>query len=127
MATPLENLDIRLADGVVLADVRGEVDLSNAPSVKQRLLRAVPNTALALVLDLSRTDYLDSSGVALIFELAERLGARGQKLQLVVPDVSVIKRVLVLTEVEQVAPMFASADEALLAAGLRPEAAGGTP
>ena len=51
------------------------------------------------MLDLSETDYLDSSGVRLIFELAERLGSRGQKLELVVPDDSVIKRVLVLTEV----------------------------
>lgn len=125
MATPLEDLQIQLADDVVLARVRGEVDLSNAPSVRERLLRAVPNTALALVLDLSRTDYLDSSGVALIFELAERLGARGQKLELVVPEESVIKRVLVLTAVEQVAPMFASEEDALEAAGLRPEAAGG--
>ena len=113
MATPLEELEIRLVGGVVLACVRGEVDLSNAPSVRERLLQGVPNTASGLVLDLSGTDYLDSSGVGLIFELSERLGARGQKLALVVPDDSVIKRVLVLTEIEQVVPMFASVDAAL--------------
>ena len=115
MATPLEELEIRLVGGVVLACVRGEVDLSNAPSVRERLLGAVPNTAAALVLDLSGTDYLDSSGVGLIFELAERLGGRGQKLELVVPDDSAIKRVLVLTEVEQVAPISVSVDAALQA------------
>jgi anti-sigma B factor antagonist len=113
MATPLEELDIQVVQDVVLAYVRGEVDLSNAPSVRERLLHGVPNTASGLVLDLSGTDYLDSSGVALIFELSERLGTRGQKLALVVPDDSVIKRVLVLTDIEQVAPMFVSVDAAL--------------
>ena len=89
------------------------MDLSNAPSVKEQLLEAVPNTATALVLDLSGTDYLDSSGVRLIFELAERLRSRGQKLELVVPDDSFIKRVLVLTEVERVVPISTSVDAAL--------------
>jgi anti-sigma B factor antagonist len=117
MATPLEELEIRLVRDVVLASMRGEVDLSNAPSVRQRLLAAIPNAAAALVLDLSGTDYLDSSGLALIFELSERLAARGQRIALVVPEGSVIKRVLVLTGVEHVAPMLPSVEAALRAAG----------
>ncbi len=110
---PLEELGFeRLGDDVV-ARVKGEVDLSNALSVKARLLDAVPNTASVLVLDFSDTEYLDSSGVRLIFELAERLGNRGQRLELVVPDDSVIKRILVLTEVHQVVPISASVDGVL--------------
>ena len=110
MAAPIEELEIAPRGDVVLAHVRGEVDLSNAPSVRERLLAAVPNTASALVLDLSATQYLDSSGIRLIFELVERLASRGQKLELVVPDDSLVKRVLVLTEVQQVVPIFASLD-----------------
>jgi anti-anti-sigma factor len=113
MATPLEELEIQHVGDAVLACVRGEVDLSNAPSVRERLLEAVPNSAAALVLDLSGADYLDSSGIGLIFELAERLGGRGLKLALVVPEESVIRRVLLLTEVEQVAPMSESVEAAL--------------
>jgi anti-anti-sigma factor len=110
---PLEELGFEpLGDGV-LARVSGEVDLSNASSVQERLLAAVPNTASALVLDLSETEYLDSSGIRLIFELAQRLGRRAQKLELVVPNDSLVKRVLVLTEVHQVVPMSSSL-EALL-------------
>jgi anti-anti-sigma factor len=102
---PLEELAFEPLDDVLLAQVKGEVDLSNAQSVRERLLDAVPNTASALVLDLSETEYLDSSGVRLIFELAQRLASRGQKLELVIPDNSMVKRVLVLTEVHQVVPM----------------------
>jgi anti-anti-sigma factor len=110
MAAPLEELEIAPRGDVMVAQVRGEVDLSNAPSVRERLLSAVPNSASALVLDLSGTQYLDSSGVRLIFELSERLASRGQRLELVVPDDSLVKRVLVLTEVQQVVPISASLD-----------------
>jgi anti-anti-sigma factor len=107
---PLEELGFEPLGDVILAHLRGEVDLSNAPSVKRELIDAVPNTASALILDLSETKHLDSSGVQLIFELAERLGSRGQKLDLVVPEDSIVRRILVLTEVHQVMPLFASLD-----------------
>jgi anti-anti-sigma factor len=114
---PLERLGFEPLGDVVLARLGGQVDLSNAPSVQERILGAVPNTACALVLDLSETEYLDSSGVRLIFLLAERLGSRGQRLELVVPDDSAVRRVLVLTEVHQVVPMSASVAAALQDSG----------
>lgn len=106
-----EELSFEPLGDAVLARLSGEVDLSNARSVKERLFDAVPNTASGLVLDLSATDHLDSSGVRLIFELGERLGNRRQKLELVVPDESNIRRVLRLTGVHHVVPMFVSIEE----------------
>jgi anti-anti-sigma factor len=105
-----EELRFDLLGDAILARLSGEVDLANARSVKERLLDAVPNTASGLVLDLSATRHLDSSGVRLIFELAERLENRRQKLEIVVPDESNIRRVLLLTEVDSVVPMFTSVD-----------------
>jgi anti-anti-sigma factor len=109
----LERLELSRRGSVVVAQVSGEVDLSNAASVTERLIASMPNTATALVLDLSGTDYLDSSGVRLIFELAQRLRNRRQELHLVVPADSNIRRVLMLTEVERVVPMAASVDAAV--------------
>lgn len=105
-----DELDFEFLGEAILARLRGEVDLANARSVKERLLEAVPNTASGLVLDLSATHHLDSSGVRLIFELAERLDNRRQKLEIVVPAESNIRRVLLLTEVDSVVPMFTSVD-----------------
>jgi anti-anti-sigma factor len=110
---PLEEITFELHGDTVIARLRGEVDLSNEASVKERLIGSVPNTAAALVLDLSETDYLDSSGVRLIFELAHRLRSRGQKLDLVVPSESVINRLLAVTEMERVVPMSSSVDALL--------------
>jgi anti-anti-sigma factor len=110
---PLEEIVFELHGDTVVARLRGEVDLSNEASVKERLFGSVPNSAGALVLDLTETDYLDSSGVRLIFELAHRLEARGQKLDLVVREDSAINRLLVLTEMERVVPMSNSVDALL--------------
>jgi stage II sporulation protein AA (anti-sigma F factor antagonist) len=107
---PAEELEFAPLGDAVLAHLRGEVDLANARSVKERLLEAVPNTATGLVLDLTATHHLDSSGVRVLFELAERLENRRQKLEIVVPDDAPVKRVLLLTELERVVPLFSSLD-----------------
>jgi anti-anti-sigma factor len=106
-----EQLDFQWLGDALVARLRGEVDLSNAHFVKEQLLQEVPNTASALVLDLSGTTHLDSSGVRLIFELADRLGSRRQRLELVVPDDARIRRVLLLTEVDQVVPISTSVEQ----------------
>ncbi|HEX4717991.1 MAG TPA: STAS domain-containing protein, partial [Thermoleophilaceae bacterium] len=59
-----------------------------------RLKEAVPNSAIGLVLDLSETSYLDSSGVHLIFDLASALRRRQQILHLVVPPDTFVADVL---------------------------------
>jgi anti-anti-sigma factor len=109
----LEHLEIDQAETAVVARLAGEVDLSNAGSITDQLLDAMDNAATRLVLDLSGTDYLDSSGVRMIFELAHRLRTRRQELRIVVPDDSNVKRVLVLTEVERMVPMATSVEDAV--------------
>jgi anti-sigma B factor antagonist len=111
--TALEQVELEQRGDAVVAHVSGEVDLSNAASVTDRLIEATPNSSAVLVLDLSGTRYLDSSGVRMLFELAHRLRNRGQKLELVVPDDSNVKRVLLMTEVERVVPMSSSLDDAV--------------
>jgi len=70
---------------VVIARLTGELDLSNTANIGGALAERVPNGALALILDLTDLEYLDSAGIHLIYELRERLRARGQALQLVIP------------------------------------------
>ena len=70
---------------MVIARLTGEVDLSNANSIEIAVAEATPNHALALILDVSAVDYLDSAGIHLIYRLREKLRARGQGLRLVIP------------------------------------------
>jgi anti-anti-sigma factor len=108
----LARLDVS-GDDVVIARLSGEVDLSNATDVGDQLSTSVPNTALGLVLDLTATTYLDSSGVHLVFDLAERLRTRQQQLRIVVPAGAPIRRVLRIVELGDTVPVLASVEEAV--------------
>jgi anti-anti-sigma factor len=100
-----ESLDIRIEDRVVIARLMGEIDLANARAIGSLVAGAVPNDAAGVVFDLSDTTYLDSSGVHLVFDLAERLSGRQQRLALAVPDGSRIRRVLDLVNVSATVPL----------------------
>ena len=111
------NADAEIAverrEHTMVVRVAGEVDMSNAALVGDELTRSVPNDVHGVVIDLSATRYLDSAAIELIFELARRLARRRQRLSVVVPDASPLRRVLTLTDVASVAAMHSSLEQAL--------------
>ena len=76
-----------------LARLSGELDLAQAHALRDRLLAAVENQDLGLVIDLSDATYVDSAGVNLLFELAERL-APPAAFAVVIPEGGIVERVL---------------------------------
>ena len=99
------NVTIGVEDGVVVAGLSGEIDLSNAAEITDALLRGVPNEALGLVIDLSEVSYLDSAGVRMLAELDHRLGWRAQVLRIVASEASRSRRVLEIAGLERVLSM----------------------
>jgi anti-sigma B factor antagonist len=77
------DMDISVQDTMVIARLTGEIDLSNAFGLEEAITSSTPNQALAVVLDLSALDYIDSAGIQLIYQLREQLDVRGQELKLV--------------------------------------------
>ncbi len=110
--TELANLAVASANGVVVATLSGEIDLSNATEITDALLGGVPNEALGLVIDLSNVSYLDSAGVRMLAELDHRLGWRAQSLRVVAPETSRSRRVLVIAGLERVLSLETSVDAA---------------
>jgi anti-anti-sigma factor len=106
------NVTIGVEDGVVVAGLSGEIDLSNAAEITGALLRGVPNEALGLVIDLSEVSYLDSAGVRMLAELDHRLGWRAQVLRVVAPEASRSRRVLEIAGLERVLSIDISVDAA---------------
>ena len=96
------NVTIAADDGVVVASLSGEIDLSNAAEITDALLGGVPNEALGLVIDLSEVSYIDSAGVRMLAELDHRLGWRAQALRVVAPEESRSRRVLEIAGLERV-------------------------
>ena len=84
------DLQVGTANGVLVARLEGEIDLANVDIVRTALVRAVSNEVLGVILDLSRTVYIDSAGISLVFHLRRPLRIRlpRQQLRLVVPPAS---------------------------------------
>lgn len=99
----------------VVATIAGEIDGSNAAELRRAIAERVPSAARSLILDLTGTTYIDSTGVELLFELARRLSARRQIFSVVVPQGSGVRRVLELCDIQSVAVIAESRDEGLSA------------
>ena len=111
--SPLADVRVELRDEIPVARVEGEVDISNVHEVGTALGEAVPNSAVGLVVDLSPTGHLDSSGLRLCYELHRRLTGRGQSLRLVVPRGAPIMQVISLTGLDEAVPVHETVDPPL--------------
>lgn len=100
---------------MLVATVAGEVDMTNAAYVREELTSAVPNSAHALVIDLTDARYLDSAAIEVLFELSRRLIRRRQQLRLVVPRRSPLRRLLTLIDVGSVALVHDTLEKACAA------------
>jgi anti-sigma B factor antagonist len=112
---PLARLALEARDGIHIAHISGEVDIANASTLEAEISDTVSNTALGLVVNLTKTDYFDSAGIRMLFELRKRLTGRRQTLRVVVPRGSVIITALLVTEVDQIIPIDETVDESLTA------------
>jgi anti-anti-sigma factor len=109
----LADVRVDVSGTTPVVHIRGEIDASNAEAVRAEVIGIVPQDAPGVVIDLSETTYLDSSGIRLLFDLAERLQARRQRLALVVTEAALVRRVLVLTKLEDAVPLHQDVDAAL--------------
>jgi anti-anti-sigma factor len=100
-------------DDVVVVRLTGELDISGADPTGQRIADAVPSSARGLVVDMSELDFIDSSGVSMLFGLARRVGSRRQELRVVAPAGKPVARVLDIVEFDRAAPVHRDVDSAI--------------
>ncbi|MDP9071450.1 MAG: STAS domain-containing protein [Actinomycetota bacterium] len=92
-------------NGEVLVCLAGELDMYTAPALQERLEEVIaePGTS-AVVLELSRLSFIDSSGLSAIVMASRKLGDRGGELNLSGPSPAV-RRVLEITGISTVIPV----------------------
>jgi anti-sigma B factor antagonist len=73
------------ADGFELLAVEGELDIATAPRMIAALNEALAGVARPLVVDLSRVDFMDSTGLALLMNAHRRVRRLGQGFAIVCP------------------------------------------
>jgi stage II sporulation protein AA (anti-sigma F factor antagonist) len=113
-------VDSRTRDGLLVVEqveegerirccLEGELDLSNAGTAELMLEEALHSKRLVLI-DLSRLEFLDSTGIALLVTAIGRPDAR--RIQFIPSETPGVRRVLGLTGLEERLPYVSLEDPA---------------
>lgn len=98
---------------VVLVAVRGELDLTNARELEERLEELPGEEGTSLMLDLNRVVFIDSAALHVLFKTARRLGK--DRFGLLYEPTAAVAKTLAIVGVPKVAMSGASRDELLAA------------
>ena len=109
----LIGVDIEQRDDVVVARLSGELDISVAEPTGRRIADSVPSSALGVVVDMTALEFMDSSGVSMLFGLARQVGSHRQQLCVVAPPGRPVSRVLEIVEFDRAAPVREDVDSAV--------------
>jgi anti-sigma B factor antagonist len=101
----LVGVEIERRGEVVVAHVTGELDLAGVARTGEWIVEAVPISALGVVVDFTDLDFIDSSGIAMLFRLARRFSSRRQQLRVAVRRGGPVSRVLEIVDLERAAPV----------------------
>jgi len=102
------------AESVQALDLEGEVDVYTAPVLRQAILDQVEAGVKHLLIDLTRVEYLDSTGLGILIGGVKRLKEQGGSLRLVGPSAR-ITRIFEITGLNKIFDVYASEPEALAA------------
>ena len=92
--------------------VRGEVDISTSSQLADAAGSLLDTTPRALVIDLTPTRFLDSSGARMLVGIAKRTAAAGVELHVIAPQANrPVRLPIELLQLDRVVPLVNSAAE----------------
>lgn len=103
-------------DGLLTVSVYGELDQGTAPKLRSALGETLDTPTVAVLVDLSDCEFIDSTGLSLLVEAKRRLTEERRRFGVCCPDADV-RRLLELTGIDEAVGLFDTRDEA--AAALR--------
>lgn len=107
--------EITERDGAVVVGFSGDVDLQSSPDARKVLLECV-GRGMPVLVDLSKVNYIDSSGIASLVESLQTARKGGSNLLLVSVSEAAL-RVLELARLDKVFTICSSIEEGLEQAG----------
>jgi anti-anti-sigma factor len=107
-----EQLDIRWSGGQSIVRMPAELDLANTDSVDSQLSHLCHGATGVITIDLTGTMFCDSSGIRSLARAHRLATENGGELRLAV-GTSPVARILQLTGVDQVLPVFRDVQHSL--------------
>ena len=114
----------KLKDDAYVISLGGEVDLYTAPEFKQQLLEVIGDGATHVVVDLSKTTFIDSTTLGVLVGGVKRLRTNDGQLSLVCSDRNITK-IFEITGLDRVFTIHPTR-EAAVGAGAATGSASGT-
>ena len=114
---------VEMVKGVPVVAAPEHIDITNVDGLRAALLESAARGHGTLAVDMSRTQFCDSSGLHTLVSARKRALADGGDVLLVINDAAVL-RIFAITGLDRVFPSSASLDGALAQA---PAATGGHP
>ncbi len=105
-------ITVRTEGSVSVVDVAGEVDLYTAPKFEEALTRAAAATPPLVIVNLTRTTYLDSTALRVLTAARKRVQERDGEIALVSTQPK-IDKLFTITGLDQLFPLCATEGEAL--------------
>lgn len=102
----------RIDPGTTSIRIEGELDLASVGELRYEADSAINGGSSGLVIDLTTCEFIDSSVLALLVELRQRLNSSARARFAVVADAQPLE-VIRITQLDREIPVFATADEAV--------------
>ena len=99
-------------DTTRIIDASGEIHVSTAPRFSERLNAAIADGKTSLVLDFSRVEFIDSTGLSVLLNGLRRLTRRKGALSLVCTNPTVL-RLFEITRLDSTFDIVGTREEAL--------------
>lgn len=100
-----------------ILEIEGEVDVYTSPQLKQDLVTLAEQGTKHVVIDLSKVEYLDSTGLGVLIGGLKRLREAGGNMALVGPGMR-IQRIFEITGLNKIFDIYATEAEALAREGV---------
>lgn len=94
--------------------VSGELDQGTVPELRVALSEPLAQTGIAVLVDLSDCNFIDSTGLSLLVEAKRRMSDERRRFGVCCPDEDV-RRLLELTGIDEAVGLFGTKDEAIAA------------
>ena len=103
---------VEVVEGVPVVTAPEEIDIANAAGLQAALLEAAGPGRAMVVVDMSRTRFCDSAGLNALITADRQARTNGGEVRLVIVG-EAVARVVALTGVDRVIPVYASLEDAL--------------
>ena len=110
------DINKRTKDEIVILDITGEIDLYNAPEIKDIINELIEEQKYNVIINLEKVSYIDSSGIGALISSLSNLKKYQGGLKIINVYASV-RKVFELTKLTSFFEIYDSEDDALAAFG----------